>query len=235
MKVKRYFKSIIKKIVERKSKVNINEDEFYENLFINHPSWNTKEPNNDERKRWEIIESFIKDEQRNKSDLKILDLGCGRGWLSNLLSQYGTVTGLEPVKKVVEYAKSIFPNINFISGTMDELFRLNKQNSFDIIVSSEVIEHIEDDDKLEFVKNINRLLKTNGECIISTPRAEIQKDWLKDRINTQPIEDWISEEELNLLFKNNNFYRESIRKIALKAKHSDNYFDVYQVCLFKKI
>src|ERR1700753_1163011 len=89
------------------------EDEFYKNLFIENKKWNTASPNYDENLRWTTIEKFLFFIEGYKyanaltdKKYKILDVGCGRGWLSNLLTAYGNVIGIEPVKSVVEYGKN---------------------------------------------------------------------------------------------------------------------------------
>lgn len=234
MSIKSKVKSLFELIFKANPEKELSEKEFYENLFIRHPSWNTKEPNQDESKRWDIIETYINNQYQNNQKLDILDLGCGRGWLSNLLSKYGKVTGIEPVEKVVDYARKIFPEINFLAGSTDELLERNLENNFDLIVCSEVIEHVQNEDKAKFVKDINRLLVDGGICIISTPRKEIQLEWLKDRNNTQPIEDWISESDLKKIFDENGFTRTDVKRISLKGKNTEAFFDVYQICCFQK-
>lgn len=230
---------IIKRIVKKIKKYFLNfkqksqsEDEYYEGLFIKHESWNKPTPNKDELKRWEIIEYFV-----NKIELKdqsnILDLGCGRGWLSNLLSSYGKVLGIEPVGNVVKYARSLFPDINFVEGKATTL--LNQYSGkFDLIVSSEVIEHVLDNEKDKFVYEVNSLLNSNGYLIVSTPRKEAQIEWLKFSNPNQPIEDWISEKELKDLFEKRGFRLLESKRIPMKLKKHTDFIDLYQVCLLQK-
>lgn len=228
-------KRILKKIVNTFSEFNRkpqSEEEFYEDLFIINDSWNKPSPNFDELKRWEVIEYFIKRINLHK-DSNILDLGCGRGWLSNLLSSYGIVVGIEPVVNVLKYAKHLFPHINFVAGKASSLLN-NYTKKFDLIVSSEVIEHIPDDEKEAFVNEIRMLLKIDGYSIISTPRKDAQKDWLKYSNLKQPIEEWISERELRDLFENNGFKMIEIKRIPRKPRNKPDLVDLYQVCLFQK-
>lgn len=208
----------------------ITEDEYYENLFVKNKLWNTKEPNTEEIERWNVIENMVK--TISYEDLNILDLGCGRGWLSNLLSKYGKVTGIEPVENVVKHAKKLFPNINFISGVAEDLINTNT-NFYDLIVSSEVYEHIEDELKDDFIKNINSLLKSNGSVIISTPRKEVEIIWHKHLGANQPIEDWVTEKDLEEKFNNNGFVTESISRISYNLNENES-IELYQVWHFKK-
>lgn len=227
---------IINKFKIRTAKVtleSLTEEQYYEQLFIKNNRWNKPAPNNDEFKRWTVIESLIK-EIKNDDNLKILDLGCGRGWLTNLLSQFGEVIGIEPVNKVVEYAKNIFPEIHFLKGTAINLINQYK-DTFDLIVSSEVIEHIPDLEKQQFVKEIHMLLKNDGFLIITTPRKDVEKEWNKYTDSNQPIEDWISENDLKLLFEENGFSAKKIERVSLQPKAEAPFIDIYQVWLFKKI
>lgn len=207
------------------------EDEFYTYLFTKHPKWNKPKPNKAELKRFQIIDNFIKNLELN-SQINIIDFGCGRGWLTNELSKFGFVTGIEPVKKVVEYAKKIFPNQNFIVGSIEQL----STKKVDIIVCSEVIEHIKDEFKNKYFNAFFNALNPYSYLIITTPRAEVQDIWLSYRDNSgQPVEDWLTESKLEDLAKKNGF--ETIeKKIIEENANGDNtpILDLYQVWFFKK-
>jgi 2-polyprenyl-3-methyl-5-hydroxy-6-metoxy-1,4-benzoquinol methylase len=210
------------------------EDLFYENLFIKNNYWNSKIPNHDEKARWEAINRLISLHVENQTNNQILDIGCGRGWLSNLLCQFGNVTGVEPVRAVVRHARKMFPNIKFKVGTTTNLLK-NKQNKFDIIVCSEVLEHIPNEDKNKFIQEIYELLNKEGYAIFSTPRAEAQKEWLKFSIAEQPIEEWISELELETMFNQNSFKTISIERVELSPVPNAILIPIYQVWMFKKV
>lgn len=212
------------------------ETEYYKKLFIETPYWNGTNPNEEERIRWEIIETFIKSIslEKNIGSYNILDLGCGRGWLSNLLSSYGNVVGLEPIEPVVEYARKIFPGINFICGTSKTLLKQNKHKQFDLIVSSEVIEHIPDKKKQQYLKDIFQLLNDKGHLILTTPRKEAQQEWIKYGDINQPIEDWISESELESLLISNNFIKVKLDRFSISPIPSAPKIEIYQLWLFQK-
>lgn len=234
MNIKRFFNILLnKKKIE--STLPLSDDEFYEELFIKNTSWNSKTPNNDELKRWEIIERHIKQIiSETKNNIKILDLGSGRGWLTNLISNYGSSIGVEPVSKVVDYARSLYPHLKFIAGSTTKMLGLGYGGQFQLIVSSEVIEHISNNEKPKFIADIYKLLSSKGYCIITTPRQEVQEEWNRYVSANQPVEDWISEEELRDLFESNGFKQLDSSRIPLKQKQSGKYFDVYQVALFRK-
>ncbi len=109
---------------------------------------------------------FFKELKRldlNLKDLKILDFGCGNGYLIDLLiREYNlnpeNVFGYDISNKAIEIAKKY--KGKFISS----LSGLNEY--FDIIICVDVIEHIKNDQKL--IKNLNNLLKNGGHIILST-------------------------------------------------------------------
>ena len=237
-----FFKRLSSKFnhVVVENKKILTDEEYYTQLFTKDPEWNNTNPNGEERDRWQIIEQFIfyikgvfsKDEGKT---FEILDLGCGRGWLTNLLSGYGTVTGIEPIKPVVEYAKKIYPKLNLMNGTSKDLLEKNLQGKFDIVVSSEVIEHIPDQNKPTFISDIKSLLKDNGYVIITTPRKEAEDEWEKYCSPDQPIEEWITELQLKSIFESQGFKVKLFKRLAAKPMATAPEIELYQLCLFQKI
>ncbi len=177
------------------------EDMFYTDLFVRSGTWSGSTPNDDERLRWEKIKGFLSEileqlSRRNHQSLRILDVGCGRGWLTNLLTEYGYCEGIEPVKTVVEYARTLFPNLVFHVGFPGDLLVCDDFQPYDLIVTSEVIEHIPNIQKNNFIDTLRRLLKPNGAVILTTPRGEVWDQWKSVSTPNQPVEDWITESDL---------------------------------------
>lgn len=239
------FKRLIEKIKGQNTKPSggtftkkpVTDEEFYTELFTKDEFWSTPTPNSEEQKRWAIIQEFlayIKKSQGMPERPEILDLGCGRGWLTNLLSGYGPVTGIEPIKPVVEYARKMYPNIDFLSGSSGDLLEKGMQGKFDIVVSSEVIEHVPDENKPSFIRDINTLLKPGGFTIITTPRKEAEQEWLKYCAEGQPVEDWITEPTLKSLFEAQGFGQRDNRRLNIKPNSTAAEIEIYQLWLFQK-
>lgn len=97
----------------------------------------------------------------------LLEVGCGEGrgidWLLPNINQYSAIDKIAPV---VEQLKQKYPKGNFTSGNIPPLSGY-AENSFNSIVSFQVIEHIQDD-RL-FLKEIHRVLKPGGLALITTP------------------------------------------------------------------
>ena len=119
--------------------------------------------------RWLWLRKYLKKTNNNE---KILDIGCGNGGFSINLSLLGyKVVGVsnqeENIINAIESAKYFdVKNVSFINA---DVFRINEMFSdeFDIIVCTEVVEHILDDNKLFQV--IFKLLKPGGQLYLTTP------------------------------------------------------------------
>lgn len=217
------------------------ESDFYKEMFVKNPYWNKPTPNAEENLRWNIIEDFVKYVKDNfykssPDNFDILDLGCGRGWLTFLLSKYGNIVGIEPVKPVFNYAKKLFPNIKFLCGTTTNLINDEKAfKKYDLIVTSEVIEHVPDDEKGKFIEEISKLLNDKGFLIITTPRKDAQEEWISYMQPDQPIEDWISEEDLEEMIVKKSFITHKMERFAIPPITGAPEIVIYQLWLFQKI
>ena len=116
-----------------------------------------------------IINSFkLKKQEKPLKNLKILDIGCGGGLLSEPMCRLGAdVTGIDASKKNIQvaklHAKKSNLKIKYIS-TSPENFKTNIK--FDVILNMEIIEHVED--VSFFLKSCSSLLKKGGIMFIAT-------------------------------------------------------------------
>lgn len=100
------------------------------------------------RKEWQIRKASCKKlvhylEHKRRS-LKILEVGCGNGWLSYQLSQmrYANVIGLDINLPELQQAERVFaaiPNLNFVYGDLDSL----ELEKFDIVVFAASIQYFQ--------------------------------------------------------------------------------------------
>jgi 2-polyprenyl-6-hydroxyphenyl methylase/3-demethylubiquinone-9 3-methyltransferase len=102
-------------------------------------------------------------------DLKILDVGCGGGLMSEPLTRLGArVTGIDPGAKNVaiarDHAASQGLDIDYRVTTAEELVAAGAQ--FDAVVCLEVVEHVPD--VAAFVKTCADLVRPGGLLVLST-------------------------------------------------------------------
>jgi SAM-dependent methyltransferase len=181
--------------------------DYYANLFKEDPSYATPYPNLDEAIRWAKICEFLsqipKPERHGIGQrLRILDVGCGNGWLTYLANIYGRCEGVDPSAGSIEQAREYFPELSFYVGTVTNVLQSPNFRPYDVVITSEVIEHVID--KESFVVELGKCLRSRGHVIITTPRGEEMKKYFRTYVQ-QPIEAWISEKELCRLFERHQF------------------------------
>ena len=110
-----------------------------------------------------IISSLNIKNNQNKplKNIKILDIGCGGGLLSEPMSRLGAdVVGIDASNRNIKvaklHAKKNHLNIKYLC-TSPENF--NIKTKFDVILNMEIIEHVENIDF--FLKSCSKLLKKN--------------------------------------------------------------------------
>jgi 2-polyprenyl-3-methyl-5-hydroxy-6-metoxy-1,4-benzoquinol methylase len=100
----------------------------------------------------------------------VLDLGCGNGSLSHELSKLGfDVHGIDGSESGIQIAREAFPQVQFLLGDVEKDLSPDpfQAESFDVVVSTEVVEHLYHPRRL--IQNAFRLLKPSGHFIVSTP------------------------------------------------------------------
>ncbi len=103
-----------------------------------------------------------------KGDL--LELGCGEGRGVELLAPTAdSYTGIDKIKSVTEALSRKYPDYQFSDGVFPPF--PFEDNSFDTIVTFQVIEHVKKDE--EFIKEIYRVLKPRGKALITTPNIKM--------------------------------------------------------------
>jgi len=111
-------------------------------------------------KRYQNLRKFM----GNVSDKKVLDAGAGEGFFLSSFSCEKKI-GLELSKERIKRSKKLFPNLKIKHGDVREL--PFEDESLDVIICSEVLEHVEGYEK--GISELKRCLKKNGHLILSFP------------------------------------------------------------------
>lgn len=102
-------------------------------------------------------------------DAKILDLGCGSGFLVEFLKEdgYADVTGVDASKEQVARAQQ--KGLPVLHG--DAVHYLTQSDRYDVIFNTDFIEHLTKDEIVDFLTRIRKALKPGGYVVIQTPNA----------------------------------------------------------------
>jgi len=117
-----------------------------------------------------------------------LDIGAGKGSMTGFLLRYtDKVVCLDKEKEEIAFLKKRFKdNQKSLSFVASDARRLPfKKESFDLIFSNCVLEHIKDDK--EVLAEINRCLKPGGELIMALPNRQIRAGFFKSLVYNQPF------------------------------------------------
>ena len=197
-----------------------------------------------------IIQNFkTKSKNTSLKNLKILDIGCGGGLLSEPMCKLGAkVTAIDASKKNIDVAKFHSKKsklkIKYIC-TSPEKLKIKKK--FDVVLNMEIVEHVEDINL--FIKKSSELLKSSGLMFVATLNktfksyifaiigAEYIIRWLP--IGTHQWDKFIEPSKLNELGKKNGLRLNKLDGIKfniltdewiLSEDKSVNY-----IAIFKKI
>ena len=168
-----------------------------------------------------IINTFkLKKNEKPLHKIKILDIGCGGGLLSEPMSRLGAdVVGIDASEKNINvaklHAKKNNLNIKYVCSS-PENYQINEK--FDVILNMEIIEHV--DNVEQFLKSCSNLLKKNGMMFVATLNktlksyifaivgAEYIMRWLP--IGTHSWEKFVKPEDLIKVLKNYNLELEEL-------------------------
>lgn len=104
-----------------------------------------------------------------RTDLRLLDIGCGTGWLVDQLLEYGDVTGIDVSRDVIVEARQRTPRATFITG--DVLVGQLPAARFDVVVSLETLPHVSDQEA--FMRELARLIAPGGLIMIAAQNGAV--------------------------------------------------------------
>lgn len=98
----------------------------------------------------------------------VLDFGCGEGYGTGWLSQhFKSMVGIDVEPDVIAHAAQHYGSENCAFVMYNGQTLSFQDNSFDAVLSFQVIEHVLDDQ--QYIKEAYRVLKAGGKFIITTP------------------------------------------------------------------
>jgi ubiquinone/menaquinone biosynthesis C-methylase UbiE len=98
---------------------------------------------------------------------RVLDLGCGAGDFTAVIERAGAhPVGVEVARAALERARRRYPGLTFLLAPIEGPLPA-EDNSFAVVWSSEVIEHVTD--TARWLSEIRRVLSPRGRLLLTTP------------------------------------------------------------------
>jgi len=165
--------------------------------------------------------------------LKILDIGAGEGNTSKLLAKKNFVVSLEPkperIERIVKTG-TLFPVIG------DSLRLPFKVSYFDIIISQDVIEHLNINNRT--IDDLTSLLKDNGFIYLSTPNKYSLINIISDPHWGMPIISLLNRNQIKRYFLKNfrksDYQRDDIAELLSLKKIYDLFGQYYSIKILTK-
>ncbi|WAL49768.1 class I SAM-dependent methyltransferase [Rhodococcus pyridinivorans] len=160
--------------------------------WVEHSVGNELNPGNERRGK------YVLDAVRSVAtpNMRLLDIGCGSGWLAVRLAEFGTVTAIDLPSQTISRLQTTHPQIRWISGNFLEF---EPHERFDVAVSVETIAHVPD--QAVFARKIAESLVPGGTVVLTSQNPPI---WNRTRALRPPgpgqIRNWPSRTRLRELF-----------------------------------
>ncbi|GCC52125.1 class I SAM-dependent methyltransferase [Chryseotalea sanaruensis] len=101
----------------------------------------------------------------------VLEVGCGEGrGIDLMLPQSASFTAVDKIESALGKLRVKYPSGKFLAMNIPPLGEL-KDNAYDVLITFQVIEHIEDDEL--FLKELHRVLKPGGVALVTTPNRKM--------------------------------------------------------------
>jgi SAM-dependent methyltransferase len=139
-----------------------------ERLFLGHMTARTE---NEHLARYRFAMELV----RGK---RVADIACGSGYGTQMLASAGarSVHGMDISEEAVEFARRQYntANVTYSVGNAQDLTTIS-DGEFDVVVSFETIEHIEDVEA--YLDEMKRILRPGGVFVVSTPDRRLASLW----------------------------------------------------------
>lgn len=127
-----------------------------------------------------VLQFAYKFAKEKTKDNSVLDYGCGGGYGTEYLSRFTNklVIGFDIDKKTIDRNKIFYSGVDNLIFTNN----LNDLNSYGLIVSFQVIEHLNERDMETYLLNIKRCLREDGIFILATVNKNATSYGLKKSV-----------------------------------------------------
>lgn len=208
-----------------------NLDQYYLNRWSNKSDWLEIGPT--KKKRLENLLFFLEKYVDKPTSIKLIDYGCGSGWLFHYLKEYGIdeLYGYDVTPSTLKIVNEKYPFVKKLWCKEEDMSNKPPNNYFDFCTSIEVIEHVPFSGKPNYLNEIHSTLKDGGFLYLTTPNGKYFETGIKE-YQKQPTEDWNTPSQMVSLINKAGFrvitkgsisihpHLSSFHRIILKSKAS---------------
>ena len=126
--------------------------------------------------------------RRGLHHARILDVGCGTGWLGNALLPFGSVVGTDLSEAAIAEGRRRHPRVELVGG---DFLALDLRGPFDFVVSADMLNHMHD--QVGCIRRMAEILAPGGTLLLMSPNREVwrRRSALKPLGHGQ-IQHWLS-------------------------------------------
>jgi cyclopropane fatty-acyl-phospholipid synthase-like methyltransferase len=171
------------------------------------------------KKKKELLKNY-------SNEKKILEIGCGTGFLSEVFTLKSDYTGIDTDNDRIKFCKLKYPQHNFYTNFQDLKFK------YDFIVLSAIIHHLSDKQLSDLFNNIKKYSTKKAKIHIMEllkPKTFIQKLFIFFFERGNYIRDELS---IQKLLKLNNVKKIKIKKSDFKKFNISFVRHLYILCKF---
>lgn len=160
----------------------------------------------------------------------VLEVGCGIGRLTKLISRYlkdGIITGVDISPRSIEYAREILPDSTALFCV--DIQDFTSEKGYDFVVLADVLEHLPEESLSNVLQKLTGLLKMGGKLMVHIPTVEhiqLLKNKFPDKL--QIIENEICPSQLINMVAGFELEVVSLEKYGLYTSGRDAVWIVFQ-------
>jgi 2-polyprenyl-3-methyl-5-hydroxy-6-metoxy-1,4-benzoquinol methylase len=130
-------------------------------------------------------------------DARLLEAGCGTGWMSDRLTEFGSVTGCDLAEDVIARARTHYPSVTFLAG---DILSIDLEHEYDVVTCMEVLSHVYD--QAAFVRRMRECLLPGGHLLLTTQNRFVYER-RSDVVAREPgqVRRWLHRSELRALLR----------------------------------
>ena len=129
-------------------------------------TWRFRDPDEFMERQRETAVAILR--KRGLSNVRILDVGCGTGWLGNSLREFGKVWATDLSEQATSEGRRRHPEVQFLCG---DFLSMALPGTFDLVVSADSLNNIYDQPAC--VRRMADCLRAGGMLLLMTPNRTV--------------------------------------------------------------